>query len=814
MVSSVGCTDPTVALKHSVQLAQTRRTQVAHDQRDAAISVESMTVDDSTEVADLLCVTPPRFELEGEAPTDAGEPAALLAAKSAPPAIRAQLIERAALIETLSAEPSRKLTLLSAPAGWGKTTLLAQWVSGADDRRRRGWVSLDASDNDPARFWACAIAALRKASPVVAARASELIKMGADLRQVVLPTLLDELAAIDYQIALVLDDYHLVENRTVHEQVGYVVERRPQTFRLVIATRSDPLLPLARLRARGELLELRAEELRFQAGEAADLLEGVLGFKLTDAQVQLLSRRTEGWAAGLYLAGLSLAGRTDAAAFIQDFAGDNRHIVDYLIAEVLDGQPPHIRSFLLRTSLLGRLSGALCDAVLQTSGSSAVLETIERDNLFLLPLDVSRCWYRYHQLFADLLRSELRCSEPDLIPSLHQRASAWFAGEDLIDEAVHHVVAAGDMCAAAELIADSWATAFNLGRLSTVSGWLDVLPPETVSGNPRLSLARAWVALDSGRLDDAGCWIEAVQPARPDCTTDFDNIDAKVVVLRAVHRFRSGDLGAALDTARRAISLDLGDAPVGGPAAYCVYGAALYFSGDTDDAQDAFRVAVSLAEKVGNLVAHRYALGYLAMISAHQGQLAAAEELIRRATGSSRELAHEEHFVDMMVSLATATILDMRGDAAAAAEAADMAVGLARRGAGILEVANALLARAEIVGHLGERLQRQASRNEAAMLLRHCTDAGIVASTFTAAQRGTEVAVSAPNQGDTVAEELTAKEHEVLGLMATQLSRREIGQRLYVSLNTVKTHQRALYRKLGVENRTAAVTRARELGLR
>jgi LuxR family maltose regulon positive regulatory protein len=225
-------------------------------------------------------------------------------------------------------------------------------------------------------------------------------------------------------------------------------------------------------------------------------------------------------------------------------------------------------------------------------------------------------------------------------------------------------------------------------------------------------------------------------------------------------------------------------------------------------------VAVSLAEKVGNLVAHRYALGYLAMISAHQGQLAAAEELIRRATGSSRDLADEEHFVDMMVSLATAIILDMRGDGAAAAEAADMAVELARRGAGILEVANALLARAGILGHRGEHRQRQASCNEAALLLRSCTDAGIVARRLAAEQRSTGAEVRARMQRGAVAEQLTAKEHEVLGLLATRLSRREIGQRLYVSLNTVKTHQRAVYRKLGVENRTAAVTRARELGLR
>ena len=453
MVSGVGCPDPTAALKHPAQLAPSRRAQVAHDQRDTAISVQSMIVTGSSTVADLLCVTPTLFGFEGEGPAEAGEPAVLLAAKSAPPAIRSQLIERAALIEILSAEPSRKLTLLSAPAGWGKTTLLAQWVSGADDRRRRGWLSLDASDNDPARFWACAIASLDKASPGVAPRAFELIKMGADPRQVVLPTLLDELAAIDHQIALILDDYHLVENRTVHEQVGFVVERMPPTFQLVIATRSDPTLPLARLRARGELLELRAEELRFQACEAADLLDGVLGLTLTDAQVQLLFRRTEGWAAGLYLAALSLAGRADAPTFIRSFAGDNRHIVDYLMAEVLDGQPPDLRSFLLRTSVLERLSGALCDAMLQTSGSASVLEKIERENLFVVPLDMSRHWYRYHQLFGELLRTELRRSEPDLVADLHRRAATWFETEGLIDEALHHLIAAGDIARNPDLIA-------------------------------------------------------------------------------------------------------------------------------------------------------------------------------------------------------------------------------------------------------------------------------------------------------------------------------------------------------------------------
>jgi LuxR family maltose regulon positive regulatory protein len=412
-----------------------------------------MLVADSSKVGDLPCVAPTLFHVEGEQPAEAGERAVLIAAKSEPPAIRSQLIERANLIEMLSAEPCRKLTLLSAPAGWGKTTLLAQWVSGADDRRRRGWLSLDASDNDPTRFWTCAIAALDTASPGVSPRAFELITMGADPRQVVLPTLLGELAAIDHQIALILDDYHLIENRTVHEQVGFVVERMPRTFQLAIATRSDPMLPLARLRARGELLELRAEELGFQAGEAAELLDGVFGLALTDTQVELLFRRTEGWAAGLYLAALSLAGRADAATFIKTFAGDNRHIVDYLMAEVLDGQPSDLRSFLLRTSVLGRLSGPLCDAILQTSGTDSVLEKIERENLFVVPLDMSRHWYRYHQLFGELLRTELRRSEPDLVAELHRRAATWFETEGLIDEALRHLIAAGDIARRADLIA-------------------------------------------------------------------------------------------------------------------------------------------------------------------------------------------------------------------------------------------------------------------------------------------------------------------------------------------------------------------------
>ena len=744
---------------------------------------------------------------------EAAARAVLPATKLHVPAIGAQLVHRTALLDALSAGRCRKLTLLSAPAGWGKTTVLAQWALGAGEDQRFGWLSLDPSDNDPVWFWMYVVAALQKISPGVGIRAVELLAMGADPVQVVLPTLLNDLDTIASPMVLILDDYHLVVSRAVHEQMAFFISRLPANLHLVLATRSDPMLPLARLRASGDLAEMRTDDLRFGAIEADHLLNDVLGLDLAHADIQLLHRRTEGWAAGLYLAALSLAGRTDTAAFIRTFAGDNRHIVDYLMAEVLDGQPPHMRSFLLRTSVLARLSGALCDAVLQTSGSASVLEKIERENLFVVPLDVSRHWYRYHQLFGELLRTELRRSEPDLVADLHRRAATWFETEGLIDEAVRHLVAAGDIARSADLIAADWVNEFNGGGLSTVAGWLDLLPEETVIRDPRLSAVRAWIALNVGQFDDAHMWIEAVEAGSAADTVDHGSLGAQLVALREVHAFKTGDVAAALEAARRAITLDFDDALQARSAAYSVYGSALYFSGSIDEAQATFRRAVQLAEKIGDRRRRIYALGYLALIAAESGQLADAEHQIRRATGVSRDLADGEHFVNAMVPLAAATVLDVRGDRAAAAEAADMAVALARKGAGILEVAKALLARAKILEDLGDHETATANRNEASALLRGCADAAIAQTLLTAARRSKGGAVTARNAACALGEELTPKELEVLGLLATRLSRNEIGQRLYVSLNTVKTHQRAVYRKLRVEHRSAAVSRARELGL-
>jgi LuxR family maltose regulon positive regulatory protein len=738
------------------------------------------------------------------------EPSVLLATKLNVPALSDRLIGRAPLVQGLSAGNVRKLTLLSAPAGWGKTTLLAQWAESEKEHVRFAWLSLDRTDNDPVRFWTYVVAALHEAQPAVAIRASDLLARGGDLEESVLPTLLNELASLNVGSVLVLDDYHLVTNPVVHQQIAFVIDRMPAPLRLVLATRSDPALPLARLRAGGDLLELRADDLRFAAADATVLLNGVLKLDLAQEDIAVLSERTEGWAAGLYLVALSLMGRADTHALIRDFAGDNRHIVDYLSAEVLDGSD--LRWFLVRSSLLDKLSGPLCDAVLDISDSAAILERIERGNLFLVPLDSARRWYRYHHLFSELLRSELRRTEPDAVCPLHERAAAWFVANGLIDEAVHHLVGTNDVQGAAALIGQNWATEFNRGRLSTASGWLDRLPRNTVSGDARLCVARAWIALDTGQVDPAVVWIEAAEAAVAAHHADAGNIPADIVVLRAVSRFKIGDIPASLDLARRAVDLDLSDSPVGCPAAYCIYGSALYWSGDTDEAKVAYRRAVQLAGEMGNHLARAYAFGYLALISVEEGRLAEAAQLVDQVTGDSGVLA-TEHFVDMMICQAVAKILDQRGDTGAAFHNADAAVRLARRGGGLVELANALITRAEIAGRLGDVDAARASLTEAREVLRRCTDRGLARQLLANTELHTARWTAQREHGQVVGEPVTAKELEVLRLLATRMSRREIAERLYVSLNTVKTHQRGLYRKLGVADRIAAVKRGRELGI-
>jgi ATP/maltotriose-dependent transcriptional regulator MalT len=745
----------------------------------------------------------------------ASGPSVVPATKLHIPSVRAGIVSRDELVELLLRGRSSRLTLLNAPAGFGKTTLLAQWCATGSEERAFAWVSLDAADNDPVRFWTCAIDALESIEPGTGARAREALRASsAALQDAALPLLVNDLAGLDRPVVLVLDDYHLIRDKQVHASIDYLLAHLPDGVRLAIATRSDPPLPLGRLRARGELTELRAADLRLSGAQAAGLLRAALGVELDPADIARLVSRTEGWPAGLYLAALSLRGRADTAALIGSFAGDDRHIVDYLSTEVLAGQPHEVRAFLVRTAILGRLCGPLCDAVTGGRDSAALLERIERDNLFLVPLDTTREWYRYHHLFGELLRHELRRSHPECAPELHRRAHEWYRGEGAIPEAIEHAAAAGDFEDAAELVAAHWNDWFNRGHLETVDGWLTALPPETVEADPRLSLARAWLALDHGRVGEADRWIASAETSLASGVPDVwgPAVRADAAVLRSTHSFKAGDLGKAQAAARDVLALGA-DAPFPEFVAHCMLGVTSFWRGDHGQASGSLECALELAERDRNELGQSYALGYLALARMELGSPGDAEGLAGRAIQLSEAGGFAEHFVAMVGHLARGRLEERRGELEPAERTLDRALALARRGAGALELGSALIVLAQVRQARADRDGTAALLGEARATLEGCPDPGSVGRSLEAAERALRAPSRAAPRTLGGRDELTDREIAVLRLLDGELSRREIADALYVSLDTVKTHIRGIYRKLGAGSREEAVAGARQRGL-
>jgi LuxR family maltose regulon positive regulatory protein len=420
----------------------------------------------------------------------------LLKAKLYVPQSRPALVSRPRLIHRLNEgiHSARKLTLISGPAGFGKTTLLGGWVRQAD--RPVAWLSLDEGDGDPVRFWAYLTAALGRLPGFASSP---------DLDGTTAPTehdlaqLLNGLGRLPTPAALVLDDYHLVADPVVHEHVTYLLAHLPPALHLIIATRADPPLPIARLRAQGQLTEIRQADLCFTHAEAAAFLRQVMGLNLTSADVATLADRTEGWIAGLQMAAVSMQQRDDLSGFVRAFAGSHRYVMDYLVEEVLRRQPADVQAFLLGTSILERLSAPLCDAVLRHAGSARpILEHLEGANLFCTALDDRRAWYRYHRLFADLLQRQLAERDPDRIPELHRRASAWYEAQELLPEAIEHALAAGDAERAATLIEQVAEPLLMRTEVAALRRWLDALPEATLDRHPELCAYHAWLLLLGG----------------------------------------------------------------------------------------------------------------------------------------------------------------------------------------------------------------------------------------------------------------------------------------------------------------------------
>jgi LuxR family transcriptional regulator, maltose regulon positive regulatory protein len=749
---------------------------------------------------------------------DAASTAVVLATKLHAPTRRRQLVARPSLLRRLQAAPLAKVTLVCAPAGWGKSTLLSEWRADARQQRPFAWVSLDQADNDPVTFWTYVIEALRTLEPEVGAGPLAMLRTpGISVVEVILPELINTIQQLTRPVVLVLDDYHLITNPEIHEAMTVLLEHLPTTLHLVLATRSDPALPLPRMRVRGELVEIRAEDLRFSEQEAAGLLNDLLGLDLEAADVARLHERTEGWAAGLYLAALSLRGRTDPRQFVAAFAGDDRQVVEYLGLEVIDNQPDHIRTFLLQTSILERLSGPLCDVVTGHPGSARTLEQIERANLFLVPLDTTREWYRYHHLFGELLRHQLQRSHPKLVPTLHLRAAAWYRQHGLVPEAIDQAVAAADFVEAGELITLHWNDFVNQGHLETVDRWLQALPSDVLLGDPHLCLARAGTSLTLGRRNEVDRWLDAAEqhrgpgPVRPGGTS----VASEAAIYRAVHRYMLGDLQRAAEAARRAVGLEKAGTSPWRAMASAALGRTLYWRGEDTEAVTALEEAVRWAQPPRNNLSVIGALGYLAAIQARRGDLEGAEKLARRAVRMSDEQGLAEHWVTMIGLIAWGKVLQEQARLAEAEAVMTRAVELARRGAGAVERAYSLIGLAGVRRRQGDVRGARTLLEEARQAAQRCPDPGVLSAMLADSERSLSTA-AAGSWGRPVGglvEALTDRELAVLQLLPTKRSLRQIAATLYVSYNTVKTHARAIYRKLDVSTREEAVARARDLYL-
>jgi LuxR family transcriptional regulator, maltose regulon positive regulatory protein len=730
----------------------------------------------------------------------------LLTVKQMVPPVRPGGVVRERLLARLR-EAATPLTVVVAPAGWGKTSLLSGWAAA----ERVAWVSLDAGDDDPVRFWRYVLTALRRADEGLTPAALDALALpGVDPLDLALPILLNELATAPPPHTLVLDDYHVLTDPRIHEGVEFLVSYLPPSARLVVAGRVDPPLPLARMRARGALTEVRAADLRFTADEAAALVATVSGRTVDDHGMAEVWERTEGWAAGLQLAALAMRAAPGPARV----RGDDRHLLDYFAAEVLPALAPAQRDLLRLAAPLERLSGALCDAALQVDGSAAVLDALDRADLFVVPLDPERTWYRCHHLLRDVL---LREAPTD--PGVLRRAAAWFAEHDRLDDAVRHLLRAGDPAAAAALLEESEAWFWRTGSASTYLVLGEELPEPLVG--PQLALSLAYAAAIGGRPDRIVAWLDACD-ARLGPDTEIKgwrSARGAALVMRAAIGIPDSDPARAVELARAALAAE---AEAGVPdhrTGLAVLGSALVRCGRFDEAADLLReswrqrdrgewsTAVSL-ELAGRLGVSLLELG-------RDGEV----DLLLREAAPLADDAEARWGAAADPVVATVRVVEgrrrhRRAEPDAARVLLTRAVSLAERGsrASVLVLALVFLADAELA--CGDRAAAAAALARARDLVAEEAVSPFVVDRLGRAEEriGRGAARAASRSGDLV-EELTDREMSILRALAGTATQREIGAALFLSINTVKAYNRGLYRKLGVTSRQEAVHTARRLGL-
>jgi ATP/maltotriose-dependent transcriptional regulator MalT len=728
----------------------------------------------------------------------------LVVTKLHPPVAREQTVVRDRLMELLRPRPGVKLTVVAAPAGSGKTTLLGMWRDAEATVRPVAWVTLDEGDNDPVVLWMHVLEALRQVCSAVGDTASPERVGAARITDVLLPQLVNHLSE-NGDVALILDDFDRLSSGAARDTLAWLIEHSPSPLQVVVASRNEPGLPLGALRAHGELLELRADDLRFTAEEAEALLNERLALGLARADVDRLVERTEGWPAGIYLAALSLVGAHDRKAFVSQFGGTNRYVIDFLVDEVLEAHSPAMQALMLRSSILSRVSGPLCDAVLEQDGAGERLSELSRSNLFLVPLDDRDEWFRFHHLFAQLLRVELEHREPGLAPTLHRRAYAWHRGHGSIDEAIEHALEAGAYAEAIELIATRWLHLAAVGRHVTVLAWLDRFPSEVARRSSRLLLMKAWLLSLSAKRKEAEeaitvveqlGWVDDGPP--PDGSS---SLEASLATLRAA--FPWDDVDAGFRNALRAAGLQNPQSPFW--AAVCwPLGLACYNRGDLDDADRWFGEAAEVATGNGRWLIAASALAYRSLIAGERGdpeeQGLLAEQAARHAHENGIDGMKGEVHVAMGVSLAA------NGELDEALSFLAQGIAVLRVFGSPLDLANALIWQANLLRDIGRVEAAAEAIDEARAVISACSDPGILRERLDA--------LEPPRSGARTRKgELSERELVVLRMLNGPLSERDIGRELYLSHNTIHSHTRSIYRKLGVSSRAEALRQALELRL-
>lgn len=730
--------------------------------------------------------------------------------KLAPPPARPGVVPRLRLFELLNRNAGAALTLLTAPAGFGKSQLLRSWVE-AQPERSAAWVSLDPGDLEPRRFWTYVAHAVDRVRSGMARPALARLRTPGVPIEEAIDELMNGIATFAGKLVIVIDDLHHFASSRDAVSLTYAVNHLPPPTRIVAATRSDPVIRLGRLRALGAVADIRADQLVFTLGEAKELIVRRMGIELGDDELKLLVERTEGWPAGLSLAGLWLGEVDDPATQVRSFSGDQRHVGDYLVEEVLDALDDDTREFLVQASVLERLSGPLCDAALGVEGSGKRLEALARSNLFVAPIDRHRGWYRFHQLFRDLLALELSREGEARTRELHERAAAWYLENDLLEEALEHTAAAGDPIAVARLLGEQYVALIRSSRVALLVRWIDWLPNQVLEATPMLASAGVLALMISGQpMDERG--ERLLQIAETGARAAPPPVQLRVAITKELVHAGVLVTGVAqsVQSGRRAAELALGgdDELVAGTQAILAY--ALYLQGDDDAAEASARAALERPEAAERPHAVILALACVALVELRRGHVHAAEESARRSLELARQLGLAAVTAAGLARVAIGEVLLAKGDASGAERHLERAELLRRATRPTLEHAHALLQLARARVARGRLPLASAELDAAVEELDSFSDAGYLPELAAQVRQELDEALAGAERP---VETPTVSELSVLRLLASDLSQREIAQELYLSHNTVKTHSRNLYRKLGAGTRDEAVRRAVEVGL-